>query len=268
MKNIKLKLGDVIHSYNGEHDDHVVQLCNLLLINKRGSYSQIEGFYCDVCKKAYAKNLQYLKRKFSNYQYDSPSEHLEFNEKEYSLKGKFITRLSDLNISGHDFRDIIALVPILTLNGEIISKRIPALLCESCYRFYILETEIKSLERCGKILCRVVTEEYWNSNDIKNAKFNLKSESILYQMGYNVNSQINLRYWERQRILLNVISNGILTKGEVLSHIDYLIKRSEDRMVLSKAIRKWKADRQFVANIDLDLQSYKVEEIRIRRHNV
>lgn len=61
MKNIKLKLGDVIHSYNGEHDDHVVQLCNLLLINKRGSYSQIEGFYCDVCKKAYAKNLQYLK---------------------------------------------------------------------------------------------------------------------------------------------------------------------------------------------------------------
>ena len=221
-----------------------------------------------MCKKAYAKNLQYLKRKFSNYQYDSPSEHLEFNEKGYSLKGKFITRLSDLNISGHDFRDIIALVPILTLNGEIISKRIPALLCESCYRFYILETEIKSLERCGKILCRVVTEEYWNSNDIKNAKFNLKSESILYQMGYNVNSQINLRYWERQRILLNVISNGILTKGEVLSHIDYLIKRSEDRIVLSKAVRKWKADRQFVANIDLDLQSYKVEEIRIRRHNV
>ena len=27
MKNIKLKLGDVIHSYNGEHDDHIVQLC-------------------------------------------------------------------------------------------------------------------------------------------------------------------------------------------------------------------------------------------------
>ena len=64
MKNIKLKLGDVIHSYNGEHDDHVVQLCNLLLINKRGSYSQIEGFYCDVCKKAYAKNLQWQIVKF------------------------------------------------------------------------------------------------------------------------------------------------------------------------------------------------------------
>ena len=27
MKNIKLKFGYVIHSYNGEHDDHIFQLC-------------------------------------------------------------------------------------------------------------------------------------------------------------------------------------------------------------------------------------------------
>lgn len=269
MKNIKLKLGDIIYPHKIEGDKHEVPKCNLLLINVRGSYSQIEGFYCDICKKAYVNNLKYLEKKFSGYRYDSMSSSKDSgSERIFNLNGKFITRLGSLNARSHDFIDILALVPVLTLDKKIENIQVPALFCKQCQRFYIFETEMEHLERSGKILCRVVTEDYWVSEKNEESQFNLKSESILHKMGYNVNSRDNLRDDERQKILSDIISNGVLTRGEVCSHIDYLIRRSEGRPMLSDAIRKWKRDRKFASNIDLDLQEVSATEIKIRRRHV
>ncbi len=212
--------------------------------------------------------MQYLKRKFLNYRYGNTLELKDINKQKYSLNGKFITRLSGSNAGDHSFIDIIALVPILSTDNKIISRQVPALLCKKCHHFYIFETEIENLEQSGKILCKVVNEDYWASTNKTEAIFTLKSESILHQMGYNVNSQINLKDYERQKILRDAISNGILTRGEVLSHIDYLIRRSKEQISLRNAVEKWKRDRQFVANIDLNLEKFKANEIKIRRRHV
>ena len=268
MKTVKLKLGDTIYSSRIEKDRHEIQKCSLLLINNRGSYSQVEGFYCSLCKKAYSDNLDYLKNKFVNYNYLYISKNDKNLRSKFDLNGKFITKLGNVNAEKHNFVDIIAIVPVLNPKGKIESVQVPALLDEDCYHFYILEPEIKLLENKGQILCKVVTEEYWKSVQKKEDSFNLKSESILHKMGYNVNSRFNLSTYERQKILRDVISSGVLTKAEICSHIDYLISRSEGRPKLKNALIKWKKDRQFVSNIELDVQKIEATEIMIRRRHV
>lgn len=67
MEYMKLKLGQNIYRY-GEHvADHKINKKHLWLLNDRGSYSEIEGFYCDLCQRVYVKDseLVYLKRKFN-----------------------------------------------------------------------------------------------------------------------------------------------------------------------------------------------------------
>lgn len=72
MEYIKLKLGQNIYRY-GEHvANHKINKKHLWLLNDRGSYSEIEGFYCDLCQRVYVKDseLVYLKRQFNGYQFN------------------------------------------------------------------------------------------------------------------------------------------------------------------------------------------------------
>ncbi len=42
---------------------------------------------------------------------------------------------------------------------------------------------------------------------------------------------------------------GILSKAEVSSHLDYLIKRSKNNPSLRNAVSKWQDDREYVNGI-------------------
>lgn len=43
-----------------------------------------------------------------------------------------------------------------------------------------------------------------------------------------------------------------MTRLEIISHLDYLIRRSQNRKGFSEAVDKWKSDRDFVSNYTLD----------------
>ncbi|MHA2950959.1 hypothetical protein [Limosilactobacillus reuteri] len=149
---------------------------------------------------------------------------------------------------------------------KIVNFQIPALFCESCQRFFILEPDFEYLNSNGVILCEVVTEDYWKNNE-KN-RYQLSSESLLYKMGYNVNGQTNLTVSQRRKILTDIVSSGVLTKGEVCSHLDYLIRRSSGQKRLLNAMKKWQQDRQFMANLDLDFKTVNVNKLQVRRKYV
>ena len=102
---------------------------------------------------------------------------------------------------------------------------------------------------------------------MKEGKLQYKDESLLHSLGYNVNAQEDLSDTERQRILSIVIDERVMEKGEVLSFLDYLIRRSLGNPRMDNARDKWTCDRQFVSHYKRQpSKRVDVESITIRRY--
>lgn len=98
--------------------------------------------------------------------------------------------------------------------------------------------------------------------------YHLNSESILHKVGYNVSDKENLSQEERRNILKNIIESGLLTRSQVSSHLDYLIRRSKGQKRLRRAIEKWTSDRKFISELKLNLNSVEITKLKVRRKNV
>lgn len=74
---------------------------------------------------------------------------------------------------------------------------------------------------------------------------------------------------ERHSILRAALDNGLLTKAEILSHLDYLIRRSRNQAALNTAVEKWKDDREYVRGLSKNAEGVYYEAGRIvhRRYN-
>lgn len=80
----------------------------------------------------------------------------------------------------------------------------------------------------------------------------LKSESPLHLMGYNVNSSEGMSDSERHAKLSQIIDSGLLSKAEVLSHLEWLINANAGKSMMYNAVEKWSSDRKFVASYKMD----------------
>ena len=60
---------------------------------------------------------------------------------------------------------------------------------------------------------------------------------------------------------------GILSKAEVCSHLDYLIKRSKNNPSLRNAVSKWQDDREYVNGIVTSLDTGKLISKKITHSN-
>lgn len=149
----------------------------------------------------------------------------------------------------HDIEDIQAGVKVLRKDYTVVTEVVPALYCKTCNKYYLLETEYLSLKNKGILLCNIVEQKYWVSHT-KNEFFIRNPESLLHKMGYNVSRSTNLYQSERHAILRAALDNNLLTKAEVLSHLDYLIRRSQGQSALTEAVNKWKQDREFVYGLN------------------
>ena len=74
----------------------------------------------------------------------------------------------------------------------------------------------------------------------------LAQESILMQYGYNVSRTVGLTERQRQKILAVMIDNKVLSKGGIISYLDFFIHQHSSRNNMGVAISKWEADREFV----------------------
>ena len=91
----------------------------------------------------------------------------------------------------------------------------------------------------------------------------MNEESLLHAMGYNVGAKDDIPQSQRQHLLKVIIKEGVLKKAEVLSHLDYLIRRSRNMDRLEEARGKWQADRDYVSKLtQKDLQEISVGSIK------
>lgn len=145
----------------------------------------------------------------------------------------------------HDYKDIIAIIPIYTKTG-VEERRVSARHCRTCGAYYISTSSYSSLIKRGRILCKVVTKKEYEQF-IKNKVFGeLKPQSILTILGYSVNSKDDLSDTCRQTILTRAIDAGAVTKRKAINIISFLIKLNENKDNMSIALEKWNRDRMFL----------------------
>ena len=75
------------------------------------------------------------------------------------------------------------------------------------------------------------------------------------QYGYNVSQKEDLSSMQRQTILQSIVENGILSKSEVVSYLNYFINQriNRDTDMYDVAISKWREDRDFILYSDLGI---------------
>ena len=113
-------------------------------------------------------------------------------------------------------------------------------------------------------MCQIFEEiKYLNNNS---NKFDLNYESILYSFGYNVNSQNNLSDKQRLKILTFIIDNGILSKSEVISYLNYFINMRIGRKEYQNAINKWKNDIKLLNSYKSIKIDKKVDTIKVIKY--
>ena len=229
---------------------------------------------CDLCGKIFMSKDRYdrSKSRYLKYQFVVlPSKkRVEFSKKHIirptvaneHLNRKidikdFLTRVNTFWCTNekHVVLDINAEIKVLNTLGGIETIEVPAAYCKTCDKYYILETEYWKLEEKGIMLCKVVEQTFWKSHT-ENDKNKLNQESLLHMMGYNVNAQDDITQSQRQKILELIVDKKILTRIEICSHLDYLIRRSKNRKNFDKALAKWKSDRDYIIH-------YKVNELKV-----
>ena len=91
-----------------------------------------------------------------------------------------------------------------------------------------------------------------------------QDESLLHFLGYNVNASDNIPEYARQELLAQAMDAGIVSKPNVSSFLEGLIRRSEGQVKMQIAIGKWKRDLQFVANYKIHDQRKVFGNLKIR----
>lgn len=173
------------------------------------------------------------------------------------------TGIQGCSKKNHRISDISASLKIMNKNAGIKTVRIPAIYCDTCRRYYILEHDYRKLIKQGVPICKIITVE--TLEGIQSGRIQLNDESLLHSLGYNVNAQEGLSHLQRQKLLGIIINEKIMTKAEVLSHLDYLIRRSAGTPRLDNARTKWETDRQFVARLKADKSEETVAVGNIRK---
>lgn len=152
---------------------------------------------------------------------------------------------------GHMGKDIRVEIPVLKTSGGVESIKILASYCPTCKRYTILKNVFQSID--GIIMCRVIDETSHacnldnNENDFDSAQ----KQSIIFQYGYNVQSKINLTTRQRHIILASLVEANIQTRRQIIDHLTTLIERGEKIKNWKDATNKWKEDRYYVENYNV-----------------
>ena len=70
----------------------------------------------------------------------------------------------------------------------------------------------------------------------------LRNKSDLYLFGYNVSGELADNPVLRQAILEDIVDSGNLTKAQVISHLEWLIRFGKNNDKMQYAISRWKTD--------------------------
>lgn len=150
----------------------------------------------------------------------------------------------------HKLRDIKGRVKILNAFNEVKIVEFNAAYCPKCQKFFILDSDYQEISNLGELLCNVFvkTKTGYRIERV----FDLQEESLLHRMGYNVNARDGLNANYRHLILANAVDEGLLSRSEICSFLNYLINRSYGRWGFEMAIKKWEDDKDYISNYKSD----------------
>ena len=153
----------------------------------------------------------------------------------------------------HVIINVEAIVKTVKNNVEV---RLPIQKCIFCKpnRYFISNTVLNEYEKNNGIMYFRRINDF--DANVLGDEYNIsqKMESVLFEMGYNVNAKTGLSDLERQRILIRIIKTGKVTKAQAMRHIDGLIRRHQDNPNYTYALPKWKRDLHYLAKLkDADL---------------
>jgi len=124
--------------------------------------------------------------------------------------------------------------------------------CADCDRFYISYTEYSYyMEQYKSLLTKFVLNESMQSNG---AFGSLADKSPLKLCGYSVSQEKGLSQEERENILYEMISSGIVSKPEAMQYIEWFIRFNGNRETNQLARAKWESDLNYVRNLNLASQ--------------
>lgn len=136
-----------------------------------------------------------------------------------------------------------------------------AIYCADYNRFYISYAEYSYyIEQYKSLLTKFVLNESIQSN----GEFgNLADKSPLKLCGYTVSQERGLTQEERENILYEMISSGIISKPEAMQYIEWFIRFNGNREINHLARSKWESDLSYVRNLNLANQpNQKINTIR------
>lgn len=106
--------------------------------------------------------------------------------------------------------------------------------------------------------CEIGDDGYTPVKDVK-----MKEESTLRLCGYSVDKDSPLSDLDRKELLTNIISNGILSRAEILEHLNHLILFNGSKDSNFAACCRWEEDYTYVSNLNIDEQPLvKIDQIQ------
>lgn len=162
----------------------------------------------------------------------------------------------------HKIDDIVGILPIKT-DKRIENTAVDIGYCHNCNKYIMLTSAYQALK--GKPVCWVKdlrTDKVYNDPNT-NFPLNLQ-EHIIHKYGYNVQSGNGLSSLDRQQILVNLINNKVLSKNEIISHLEYCIKMASGRDNMTAAISKWKQDLEFLCRFKVNKNAVSVNSITLK----
>lgn len=154
---------------------------------------------------------------------------------------------------GHNIKDYTILIPIMTYGEKIENREIKiyktyAGYCANCGIFFMFKNDYNQMLKQGQPLCKVIDDqsELEDHENVGYRNFLYKSQSVLFNLGYNVQQQCNLTDDERKHILEEALKNNFVKLSDTISFLGWLIRTRESQKKYQKAIEKWKTDLEFL----------------------
>lgn len=118
-------------------------------------------------------------------------------------------------------------------------------------KYFINEESYRQYRmRYGLPYVHLVADEYDGDMDYGNLRKN--SELNLY--GYTVAKTAEMSTGERQRLLQQLMDNGLMSKHQIVNHLEWLIHRQSGRVKMEDACDCWREDLRFVNSYRLNAQ--------------
>lgn len=157
-----------------------------------------------------------------------------------------LSTVTSCSSKGHNITDINANIPVIKTNGNIEYTCRNVAYCRECNKYIMLKSDFYDIP--DKIACEVIDQTTTSASSNDDEIEISQKQSVLYKYGYNVNAIDNLSDKQRHTILALVVESGILTRAQIISHLDTLIERGSKITKWKNAVGKWKQDRKYVCD--------------------